>query len=262
MPNPKALALDFVARMLTAMDISLSFFLSWLKSMARLEFESLKAILAATFEEAVFLRTGARKAGVRKTKALRSFGADAVRYDSEYRQYTKDTHPVVLAELEKMSYRSVLDVSCGTGTILSAITPNVRKTGLDISPKMIYGAKQKLGDNADLIVGDSEMLPYVNGSFDMITCILAFHHFEQPEIVMREMHRVLRRSGRVMICDVYEPIFWRRFRRNVLMRAFSVSGDVHFYSKKEIKWLLNRVGFRAVVWKRAGKRFIAAGTRN
>jgi ubiquinone/menaquinone biosynthesis C-methylase UbiE len=229
--------------------------------MVRRKIESLKTILVATFEAAVFLRIRARKAGVRKAYSLRSFNADAVDYDSTYEQYTKDTHPIVLAELEKMSFSSVLDVSCGTGTILSKISANVKKAGLDMSPKMIYRAKQKLGDSADLVVGDSEMLPYTNGSFDMVTCILAFHHFVQPEIVVNEMHRVLRKGGRVIICDVYEPIFWRRFYTNILMEASS-GGDLHFYSEKEIKWLLNRVGFRPTVWKKVGKRFIATGVRN
>jgi ubiquinone/menaquinone biosynthesis C-methylase UbiE len=160
-----------------------------------------------------------------------------------------------------MSFSSVLDVSCGTGTILSKISANVKKAGLDLSPKMIYKAKQKLGDS-DLVVGDSEMLPCTNGSFDVVICALAFHHFEQPEIVVNEMHRVLRKGGKVIICDVYEPIFWRRLRANIFMLAFSGIGDLHSYSEKEIKWLLNRVGFRYTVWKKVGRRFIAIGVRN
>lgn len=230
--------------------------------MVRRKIESLKRILVATFEAALFLRIRTRKAGVRKADSLRIFNADAVDYDSKYEQYTKDTHPIVLAELEKMSSSSILDVSCGTGTLLSRISANIKKAGLDVSPKMINRAKQKLGDSANLVVGDSESLPYTNGSFDMVTCILAFHHFEQPEIVANEMHRVLRKGGKVIISDVYEPIFWRRLRANILNQALSDSGDLHFYSEKEIKWLLNRAGFRPTVWKEMEKRFIATGVRN
>jgi ubiquinone/menaquinone biosynthesis C-methylase UbiE len=236
--------------------------------MARRKIDSLKAILIATFEEALPLPTGVRKLGVRKpgarkARSLRSFNADAADYDSTYGQYTKDTHPMVLAELEKISFNSALDVSCGTGTILSMIPSSVRKVGLDISSKMVSKAKQKLGDSADLVVGDSEMLPYSNGSFSVVTCILAFHHFEQPETVIREMHRVLRTNGRIIIADVYDPIFWRRLRGNIMMQAFSDSdrGDIHFYSEKEIKWLLNRNGFGHTVWKSVGYRFIATGVR-
>jgi len=229
--------------------------------MARRKIDSLKAILIATFEEALLLPTRARKPGAKKARSLRSFNADAADYDSTYEQYTKDTHPMVLAELEKISFNSALDVSCGTGTILSMIPSSVRKAGLDISPKMICKAKQKLGDSADLVVGDSEMLPYSNSSFDVVTCILAFHHFEYPETVIREMHRVLKTNGRMIIADVYDPIFWWRLRANIMMRTFSDSGDVHFYSEKEIKWLLNRNGFRHTVWKSAGYRFIATSVR-
>jgi ubiquinone/menaquinone biosynthesis C-methylase UbiE len=230
--------------------------------MVRRKIESLKTILVAPFEAAVFLRIRAKKAGVRKGDSLRFFNADAVDYDSTFEHTTKNTHPIVLAELEKISSSSILDVSCGTGTILSKISTNVKKAGLDLSPKMIYWAKQKLGGSADLVVGDSEMLPYANGSFDVVTCTLAFHHFGQPEIVVNEMHRVLRKGGRVIICDMYEPISWRRLLANIFMLAFSGSGDLHSYSEKEIKWLLNRVGFRPTVWKKEEKRFIATGVRN
>ena len=232
--------------------------------MVRLKIDSLKAILVATFEEAVFLRTGVRKQlGVRKARSIRCFNADAADYDSTYEHYTKDTHPMVLAELEKISFNSALDVSCGTGSILSMISSSVRKFGLDMSPKMIYRARQKLGDGADLVVGDSEMLPYVNGSFDVVTCILAFHHFEQPEMVIREMRRVLGKGGRIIIADAFEPILWRRLRANIMGRAFvSESGDIHFYSEKEIKLLLNRSGFQNTVWQSAGKSFIATSVRN
>lgn len=223
--------------------------------------DSLKKMVTATFEMAVFLRIRTRKAEAKKVDSLRLFNADAVNYDSTYEQYTKDSHPIVLAELERMSFNSVLDVSCATGTILSKISANIKKAGLDISPKMIHEAKQKLGDRADLVVGDSEKLPYINGSFDLVTCTLAFHHFEQPEIVLNEIHRVLRKGGSTIICDVYEPIFWRRLRSNILASVFSDSGDLHFYSKKEIKWLLRRSGFHSIVWKTVGKRFLVTSVR-
>lgn len=66
----------------------------------------------------------------------------AANYDLEYEQYTKDTHPFVLREVNKVAFTSILDVSCGTGTILSMISGDIKKTGVDLSPKMIHMAKK------------------------------------------------------------------------------------------------------------------------
>jgi ubiquinone/menaquinone biosynthesis C-methylase UbiE len=124
---------------------------------------------------------------------------------------------------------------------------------------MLTKARQKLGDGIDLRVGDSEVLPWSDDSFGVVTCNLSFHHYEHPEIVLKEMHRVLRSGGRVVICDICQP-FFRRLFLNLFMR-FNHEGDAHIYSGKEIMVLLRRADFRDIVWKRAGTKSFLVSAR-
>lgn len=166
-----------------------------------------------------------------KDELLKTFNNVAVDYDMKYEGWSKDTHPFILDELKSEPFTSILDVGCGTGTMLSMVTKRARKAGLDISPQMLTKARQKLGDGIDLRVGDSEVLPWSDDSFDVVTCNLSFHHYEHPEIVLKEMHHVLRSGGRVVICDIHQPFFQRLFL-NLFMR-FNHEGDAHIYSGKK-----------------------------
>ena len=49
--------------------------------------------------------------------------------------------------------------------------------------------------------GDSEHLPFADGSFDVVTCSNSFHHYPHQEAVVREMRRVLRPGGQFMLID-------------------------------------------------------------
>lgn len=94
----------------------------------------------------------------------------------------------------------------------------------------------------------------------MVISILAFHHYVHPKIVVGEMRRVLKKGGRVIISDAYEPVFWRWLLSNFKIWFFNDSGDLHFYSEKEIESLLTKNGFQDIVWKRIGSnRFLATG---
>lgn len=187
-----------------------------------------------------------------KQESLEAFNKVAPDYDSSYQNWTKATHPFILVELRRAPISSILDVGCGTGTMLSALKGNVRKAGLDLSPEMVNEARGKLGADADLRVGDSERLPWPSDSFDVVTINLSFHHYEHPETVLGEARRVLRNGGRVIIGDVCLPFHLNKLV-NLLMR-FGREGDVHFYSEKEMRTLLNEAGFSDISWNHTTNR--------
>ena len=182
-------------------------------------------------------------------------------------KYTEPMHSSLLQELEGEEFKVFLDVGCGIGTFLSMVLNkfDVKVSGIDISPGMIEKSKELLDGRADLKIGDSEHLPWSDKSFDIVTCNASFHHYPNPELVLKEMRRVLRQDGIVIIADPFTPNSLMRFFMNSFMQ-FSDSGDVKFYSKEEMKELFETCGFTLIKWKIMGnnwkKYFISTARSN
>jgi ubiquinone/menaquinone biosynthesis C-methylase UbiE len=66
---------------------------------------------------------------------------------------------------------------------------------------MLAVARRKVPANADLRLGWAERLPWDNACFDVVVSCNMFHYIRQPVAALREMARVLRRDGRLVITD-------------------------------------------------------------
>ena len=104
----------------------------------------------------------------------------------------------------------VLDVACGPGAFVLAVAPRVGfATGIDLTPEMLRQARQFQAEkqiaNAAFARGDADSLPFPDGCFDLVTCQHAFHHITKPELVLREMIRVTKPEGRLLILDPLAP---------------------------------------------------------
>jgi ubiquinone/menaquinone biosynthesis C-methylase UbiE len=101
----------------------------------------------------------------------------------------------------------VLDVACGPGVVACAFARVVRHvTGVDMTPAMLDRARdvateQGVG-NVTFRHGDVQALPFADGMFSLVASRLAFHHFPDPLAVLREMVRVCRPDGRVLVADL------------------------------------------------------------
>ncbi len=104
----------------------------------------------------------------------------------------------------------VLDVGCGPGHLairLAALNPELRVTGLDISPAMVeravWHARQSgLADRVRFQVGDVQAMPFPEGQFDLVVSTFSLHHWEDPVRGLAEIHRVLRPGGQARIYDL------------------------------------------------------------
>ena len=98
---------------------------------------------------------------------------------------------------------AVLDVGCGTGVLFPILLEKVGRDGhivaLDISGKMLRLAKTK-GHPVTQIQGDAQWLPFPAKSFDWVVCNSVFPHFSDKLGALREVHRVLKDGGRLVIC--------------------------------------------------------------
>jgi SAM-dependent methyltransferase len=103
------------------------------------------------------------------------------------------------------AHERVLDVACGPGLVMRAFAEHAAHVvGIDMVPAMIERARALLKGtpNVELLVGDVVSLPFPNASFEVVVSRFAFHHFHEPVRVMREMRRVCRTGGRVVVCDL------------------------------------------------------------
>jgi ubiquinone/menaquinone biosynthesis C-methylase UbiE len=103
-----------------------------------------------------------------------------------------------------------LDIATGTGHTAFALSPHVREVvALDLTPAMLdeaRGLAAKRGiTNVRFIVGDAHELPFDDGSFELVACRRAAHHFNDLPRALREMRRVLVPNGRLVIDDRSVP---------------------------------------------------------
>ena len=82
----------------------------------------------------------------------------------------------------------VLEVGCGTGSNLRLFADaGCEITGVDLSPAMIDVARRKLGEKANLHLGDAADMPFPDRSFDLVVSFLTLH--EMPPAVRPSLRR-------------------------------------------------------------------------
>lgn len=96
---------------------------------------------------------------------------------------------------------AVLDLACGTGVVaVTAARCGARVKGLDLSPVLLADARKNaaiLGADIEFTEGDAEALPYKDGEFDTVLSQFGHMFAPQPDVVVREMLRVLKPGGRI-----------------------------------------------------------------
>jgi ubiquinone/menaquinone biosynthesis C-methylase UbiE len=98
---------------------------------------------------------------------------------------------------------------------LAHYPPDVRLTGVDLSPEMLAQAEnsaKKMGRTVELMEGDAQDLPFPDRSFDTVVCTYALCSVPDEVQAISEMKRVLKPGGRLILVDHIrsriKPIFW------------------------------------------------------
>jgi len=108
--------------------------------------------------------------------------------------------------------KQILDIATGTGDLaimMAALKPD-RIVGLDISEGMLEVGKQKiikdnLSDKIEMIVGDSEEMPFADNTFDAITVSFGVRNFANLNKGIKEISRVLKPTGVLVILETSNP---------------------------------------------------------
>ncbi len=102
----------------------------------------------------------------------------------------------------------VLDVATGTGDLAvelrGRVGPGTRVVGLDFSPGMLELARAKAPD-VDFVQGSALELPYADGEFAAATVGFGARNFSDLDTGLREMARVVRPGGRVVVLEITTP---------------------------------------------------------
>ena len=129
-----------------------------------------------------------------------SFGID-IKWRKKVVEIVKATNP-----------DTVLDIATGTGdlAINLAETSATKIVGLDISSGMLEVGKNKiatknLGHKIEMIIGDSENMPFEDNSFDAITVAFGVRNFETLEKGLKDILRVLKPGGTFVILETSVP---------------------------------------------------------
>jgi len=105
---------------------------------------------------------------------------------------------------------SVLEIAVGTGRNIPFYPADTRLTAIEISPKMLEIARQRLaahGRAADLHLGDAQRLDFPDASFDTVVCTLSLCSVADVRRTVAEVKRVLRPGGRFLLLEhVRSPI--------------------------------------------------------
>ncbi len=192
------------------------------------------------------------EAAALKELTRKEFDRAAGQFDNNdpsiYNMCRKD-YPDILAEVQKESFETLLDAGCGTGAMLKLLAkdvPGKEFYGIDLSEKMIEVAKEN-GGNIHFQQGDCETLPYPDESFDVVTCSMSFHHYPHVEKFFLNVGRVLKPGGRLILRDMTSRsafILWIINNIELPLANLVGKGDVHCYSRAEVKELCERSGLQ------------------
>lgn len=108
--------------------------------------------------------------------------------------------------------KQILDIATGTGDLalmMSQLNPD-RIVGLDISAGMLEVGKQKiakanLSDTIEMVVGDSENMPFEDNTFDAITVSFGVRNFANLDKGLKEIRRVLKPNGTFVVLETSNP---------------------------------------------------------
>ncbi len=162
-----------------------------------------------------------------------SFGID-IKWRKKVVELVKEKQP-----------ETILDIATGTGDLaINLAETNASKiVGLDISSGMLDIGKEKiknknLNARIDMVLGDSESMPFEDNSFDAITVAFGVRNFESLENGLKEILRVLRPNGSFVILETSVPgktpykQGYRFYTKNVLPvigRLFSKDRSAYKY---------------------------------
>ena len=142
-----------------------------------------------------------------------------------------------------------LDIATGTGFTAFAIGPEVAHIiAIDLTPAMLGKARELARErglqNIDFQIAAAESLPFQSASFDLVTCRIAPHHFEDVRRFLAETYRVLRPTGVFCMVDSVCPECERLIQWQNRVEKLRDASHVWGYPPSQWREMILQAGFK------------------
>ncbi|WP_368744595.1 class I SAM-dependent methyltransferase [Desertibaculum subflavum] len=158
---------------------------------------------------------------------------------------------VILDLIGEVGGRRVLDVGCGDGALaVDLLRRGAEVTGIDVSSAMIEAAKRRAaGLRGDIAfeIADARKLPFPDASFDVVTAITILCFIEDAQPVFREIARVLRPGGRLVIGELGKWSSWAAARRIRAWLGSPLWRAARFRTPGELRALASMAGLQTEI---------------
>jgi ubiquinone/menaquinone biosynthesis C-methylase UbiE len=137
----------------------------------------------------------------------------------------------VLGHLKDLPGTRLLEVAIGDGRNLPLIPKDCQMWGVDISSVLLEKCQRDYADrDIHLVVGEAESLPFPDGTFDNVCSVGALNHVNDPKKALREMARVAKPDGLVVVADEMPDLPNRQIAHRLGLHKLQ-------------RWILSRVFF-------------------
>jgi demethylmenaquinone methyltransferase/2-methoxy-6-polyprenyl-1,4-benzoquinol methylase len=169
----------------------------------------------------------------------------------------------------------VLDIAAGTGTSSQAFADRgADVVACDFSLGMLQVGRRRL-PRMPFVAGDAMSLPFDDGSFDAVTISFGLRNIHDPSAGLREMRRVTRPGGRLVVCEFSTPVFpaFRTIYEEYLMKALpaiarrvsSNSSAYEYLAESIAAWpdqqgladVIMAAGWQSVAWRNVSGGIVA-----
>ena len=139
---------------------------------------------------------------------------------------------------------NILDMGCGTGTILHRLAEkySFNGFGIDVEEKMLEQARQKCPD-MQILQSSCDAVPFEDGKFDVVIACMAYHHFPDKDRFSAECARVLKNGGRLYIADPKLPLPVRK-AVNTALTIHKINGRI--FTAEEMTENFSGFGFKKI----------------
>jgi methionine biosynthesis protein MetW len=200
-----------------------------------------------------------------KTKETAQLNAPAQRdwfhrtiLDRIFNPYANPRHQIAVSLLE--GGRRLLDIGCWNGHLLELVRDSNKYQelyGIDIIQESVQATQSK-GFQSQMVDLNDDLLPFADGFFDGVTILAVLEHVFEPYTVLRDVHRVLRPGGELVIEVPNVASFTNRFR--ILLGQLPVTstdpgwdgGHLHYFTKRALDRFLHSEEFTIVARKTTG----------